>query len=56
MASRFLMSTSIQVIHFYGSSLLCNLGSHFGQPVVETFNWGSALGPTNIAYSNIYHW
>ena len=31
----------------------CNLGS--GQPAVEAFTRGGALGPVNIAYSGLYH-
>ncbi|KAL2924372.1 hypothetical protein RDABS01_023606 [Bienertia sinuspersici] len=31
-------------------------GSHFGQPAVEAFTRGGALGPVNIAYSGVYQW
>ncbi|GJY94885.1 photosystem I P700 apoprotein A2 [Tanacetum coccineum] len=29
---------------------------HFGQPAVEAFTRGGALGPVNIAYSGVYQW
>ncbi|TXG60900.1 hypothetical protein EZV62_012263 [Acer yangbiense] len=29
---------------------------HFGQPAVEAFSRGGALGPVNIAYSGVYQW
>nr|GEX65667.1 photosystem I P700 apoprotein A2, chloroplastic [Tanacetum cinerariifolium] len=29
---------------------------HFGQPAVEAFTQGGALGPVNIAYSGVYQW
>ncbi|PHT34509.1 Photosystem I chlorophyll a apoprotein A2 [Capsicum baccatum] len=29
---------------------------HFGQPAVEAFTRGDALGPVNIAYSGVYQW
>ncbi|XLS90129.1 hypothetical protein HN51_066137 [Arachis hypogaea] len=29
---------------------------HFGQPAVEAFTHGGALGPVNIAYSGVYQW
>ncbi|KAL7602153.1 hypothetical protein Lser_V15G23209 [Lactuca serriola] len=29
---------------------------HFGQPGVEAFTRGGALGPVNIAYSGVYQW
>ncbi|KAF3632081.1 Photosystem I chlorophyll a apoprotein A2 [Capsicum annuum] len=29
---------------------------HFGQPVMEAFTRGGALGPVNIAYSGVYQW
>ncbi|CAK8567690.1 unnamed protein product [Lathyrus sativus] len=29
---------------------------HFGQPTVEAFTRGGALGPVNIAYSGVYQW
>jgi photosystem I P700 chlorophyll a apoprotein A2 len=29
---------------------------HFGQPAVEAFTRGGAIGPVNIAYSGVYQW
>ncbi|KAH0660584.1 hypothetical protein KY289_029332 [Solanum tuberosum] len=29
---------------------------HFGQPAMEAFTQGGALGPVNIAYSGVYQW
>ncbi|PHT44938.1 Photosystem I chlorophyll a apoprotein A2 [Capsicum baccatum] len=29
---------------------------HFGQPAMEAFSRGGALGPMNIAYSSVYQW
>ncbi|KAL2894493.1 hypothetical protein RDABS01_010402, partial [Bienertia sinuspersici] len=29
---------------------------HFGEPAVEAFTRGGALGPVNIAYSGVYQW
>ncbi|KAL5073191.1 hypothetical protein RYX36_012175 [Vicia faba] len=29
---------------------------HFGQPAVEAFTRGGALGPVNITYSGVYQW
>ncbi|KAL2899549.1 hypothetical protein RDABS01_024631 [Bienertia sinuspersici] len=34
----------------------CNWDPHFGQPAVEAFTRGGALGPVNIAYSGVYQW
>ncbi|KAL0903036.1 hypothetical protein M5K25_028274 [Dendrobium thyrsiflorum] len=32
------------------------LDPHFGQPAVEAFTRGGAIGPVNIAYSGVYQW
>ena len=29
---------------------------HFGQPAIEAFTRGGAIGPVNIAYSGVYQW
>ena len=29
---------------------------YFGQPALESFTQGGALGPVHIAYSNVYQW
>ena len=34
----------------------CNWDPHFGQPAVEAFTRGGALGPVNIAYSGVYQY
>ncbi|GJS77137.1 photosystem I P700 apoprotein A2 [Tanacetum coccineum] len=48
--------TSPSLQHLTSTSITSFQANHFGQPAVEAFTRGGALGPVNIAYSGVYQW